>query len=150
MPQYQATKIAAAAFMSAYGNEVAFKDKVTVGTALLNGDTIDLVRVAGGSELVGLTLLKWTDFDTGTTLQFKLGYRKVNGDGALVDDDDYFGTALTTLQAASSTTGVLSFSFDPVTFDEDVIIYATLTAAPTGGGTGSITTVARAIARGVK
>ena len=39
--------------------------------ALAIGDTIDLVRVAGGTRLQRLTTFNG-DFDTGTTLQFKL------------------------------------------------------------------------------
>ena len=140
-----------AAHMQAFGNTVTEVDISTVGIALQIGDTIDLVRVAGGTKLFSLETFNG-DLDTGTTLQFKLGYRKVDGGGVLTDDDDYFAAAgATTWQAAVLGSARTRWAFVPIDFNEDVFITATVTAAATGiSGTPTITAIAQGIARGIK
>ena len=152
MANYRAASAAGAgsAYMSSAGNAISEDDTVTPTAALAIGDTIDLVRVAGGTRLQRLTTFNG-DFDTGTTLQFKLGYRKVDGSGVLVDVDNFFGSALTTWQAAVLGSSATQWAFAPIYFAEDVYITATVTAAATGvSGTPSITTIAHGKAVGVK
>ena len=64
---------------------------------------------------------------------------------------NYFGSALTDLQAAVTGANPTRYNFVPITFNEDVYITMTVTAAATGvSGTPSITTQYRGIARGSK
>lgn len=151
MAQYKAASLSTgAAFMQSFGNTTTEVDVVTPAVALVLNDTIDLVRVAGGTKLFSLQMFNG-DFDTGTTLQFKLGYRKANSDGVITDVDNFFGSALTTLQAAVLGSAPTRLAFAPIDFNEDVFITATVTAAATGvSGTPSITTIAQGIARGIK
>jgi hypothetical protein len=152
MAKYQANRVAGerSAFMQAFGNCVIHDDKVTPSAALALNDTVDLIRIAGGTRLVDLEKFNG-DFDTATTLQYKLGYRAADAGGVLETDDDYFGSALTDLQAAVTSGSRTRYTFDPITFNEDVIIFATVTAAATGvSGTPSITTIARGKAVGIK
>ncbi|MGV8823029.1 hypothetical protein [Methylibium petroleiphilum] len=136
--------------MQGFGNTVTEVDETTVGIALQIGDTLDLVRVAGGTKLFSLETFNG-DLDTGTTLQFKLGYRKADGGGVLADVDNYFGSALTTWQAAVLGSARTRWAFTPIDFNEDVFITATVTAAATGiSGTPKITAIAQGIARGIK
>lgn len=153
MAQYKALGVAGSrgAYMQAFGNAVALDDAVTPAAALALNDTIDLMRVARGTRVQ--ELFKWNgDFDTGTTLQYKLGYRKVDTDGQLTDDDDYFVAAgATDLQAATTLASPTRYAFAPITFDEDVFITLTVTAAATGvSGTPTIRTYLRGVAVGGK
>lgn len=154
MAQYKAAAAGAgAAFMQAFGNHVTYWDRTTPSAALALNDTIDLLRIAGGTKLTELVTYNG-DLDTGTTLQFKLGYRKVNTANAALapaDDDDYFGSALTTWQAAVLESAPTRWVCDSITFNEDVWITATITAAAAGvSGSPSITARAEGIAVGIK
>jgi hypothetical protein len=151
MAQYKAAGLGSnSAFMQAFGNCVTEDDTVTPSAALGLADTVDLIRIAGGTRLQELLTFNG-DFDTGTTLQFKLGYRRVNATGTMTEDDDYFGATLTTWQAAVLGSAATRWAFAPIYFSEDVFITATVTAAATGvSGTPSITTIARGKAVGVK
>lgn len=141
-----------AAFMQAFGNAVQVYDKTQVITALLAlADTVDLIRIPGGMQLTELET--WNaDLCTSGTLAVKIGYRKCNTAGVLTDDDDYFGSGLTNFQAAVTSGTRTRYTFEPVTFNEDVYITATVTTAATGTAitTGTISTVANGIARGIK
>lgn len=147
MTAYKAQLAANSAFMQAFGNMASFDDFANVTAALANGDTVDLVKVAGGTRLQVLKV-KNDDCDTGTTLQVKIGYRPADSGGVLVANDSAFGTGLTLLQAA----GLTDLAIDPIDFNEDVIIFATVTAAATGvsAGTKKIAGLAMGVARGVK
>ena len=69
----------------------------------------------------------------------------------LVANDAYFGTGLTDLQAAVTGGNPTRYNFAPITFNEDVIIFATVTAAATGmTGTPGITMMALGKSLGVK
>lgn len=151
MPQYKANGLGNnSAFMQAFGNMVSEDDTTTPTAALALNDTVDLIRVAGGTRLQELFKFNG-DFDTGTTLQYKLGYRSAQSDGVLQTNDSYFGSALTDLQAAVTGAAPTRYNFAPIDFNEDVIIFATITAAATGvSGTPSITMFARGKARGTK
>lgn len=152
MAQYRAAGLGAnTAFMQAFGNTTTELDITTIATSLVITDTVDLVRVAGGTKLV--ELLIWNgDLDSGATLQIKIGYRKCNTGGVLTDDDDYFVAAgATTWQSAVLGSAPTRYAFVPVDFNEDVYITATVTASAAGlGATTTITTLARGISRGIK
>lgn len=153
MAQYKGASTAGAgqAFMQAFGNHATQWDRTTPPIALALNDTLDLLRVAGGTKLT--ELVKYNgDLDTGTTLQYKLGYRKVDGNGVLTDDDDYFVAAgATDLQAAVLESAPTRYVCGDITFNEDVFITLTVTAAATGvSGTPSITLRSEGIARGIK
>lgn len=140
------------AYMQAFGNAINEDDTTEVITALLAiADTVDLIRIAGGTRLQELMTFNG-DLDTSTTLEYKIGYRKVNPDGALTDDDDYFGSALTAMRSAVTGASPTRYAFAPITFNEDVYITLTVTAAATSTAitTSTITTLARGKAVGIK
>lgn len=152
MPQYKASGLAGRphAYNGILNAAVSEDDTVTLPAALLLGDTIDLIALAGGTRLQSLEKFNG-DCDTGTTLQYKLGYRSAKPDGVLATNDAYFGTGLTDLQAAVTGGSPTRYSFAPITFNEDVIIFATVTAAAAGvSGTPTITTKALGKSLGIK
>lgn len=137
-------------FMQAFGNICGDFDIVTPSAALALNDIVDLVLVPAGTQLLELFKVNG-DCDTGTTLQYSLGYRTAQADGVLQASTNYFGSALTDLQAAVTGANPTRYNFVPITFNEDVYITMTVTAAATGvSGTPSITTQYRGIARGSK
>lgn len=144
---YKAQRASSSAHMQAFGNAVIFDDYASVTAALAVGDTVDLVKVAGGTR-AAIIRVKNDDCDTGATLQVKIGYRPADPGGVLVAKDDAFGTALTFLQAAGTT----DLNIDPIDFNEDVIVFATVTAAAAGQAAGAKKVAATVIgtARGVK
>lgn len=155
MPRYQSDQGSRGyAFMDNGGAAAMEAGIATPPVALALNDTIDLVRIAGGTTL--WELLTWNgDFDTGTTLQFSLGYRKCNTQNAALapaDNAAFFAAAgATTLQAAVAGSAPTRYAFVPITFNEDVFITLTVTAAATGvSGTPSIFCQASGVARGVK
>ena len=69
----------------------------------------------------------------------------------LTADDDYFGSSLQAWRAAVASSSPTRYAFDPITFNEDVIIYATVTTAGNAlSAAADITTIAQGIARGIK
>lgn len=154
MAQYKGLQVSATkrAHMQAFGNAVKLYDKSEVITALLAlTDTVDLIRIPGGMQLTELET--WNaDLCTSGTLAVKVGYRKCNTGGLLTDDDDYFGAALTNFQAAVTSGTRTRYTFEPLTFEEDVFITLTVTTAASGAAitTGTISTEANGIARGIK
>lgn len=131
MTVYKGSKLAAArgAYAQAFGNAWAADDTTTVSAALTTSDRLDVLRVARGVRLTELFSTNG-DLDTGTpALAYKVGYRKVNTDGALADNDSYFGSALTALQAPVTGAAPTRYAFAPITFEEDVFI----TVTPTTG-----------------
>lgn len=152
MAQYRAAGLGAnTAFMQAFGNTTTELDIVTQTVNLVITDTVDLVRVAGGTKLV--ELLIWNgDLDTGATLQFSLGYRPANSGGVLVASTTYFAAAgQTTWQSAVLGSAPTRYAFVPIDFNEDVYITATITASAAGiAASPTITTLARGISRGIK
>lgn len=152
MAQYKAVGLQTnSAFMQAFGNVVGGDDTVIPAIALVLNDTVDLIRVAGGTRLQSLFQVNG-DFDTGATLQYSLGYRPCDAGGVLVANATYFAAAgQTTLQAPVTGSAPTRFAFAPIDFNEDVFITMTVTAGATGvAGTPSITTYTLGIARGVK
>lgn len=155
MAQYRADTLGAnSAFMDNGGAATTEIGIVTQTANLLIGDTVDLVRVAGGTKLC--ELLIWNgDLDTGATLQIKIGYRSCHTGSSAVtpaDDDDYFVAAgATTWQTAVLGSAPTRYAFVPLTFNKDVYITATVTASAAGiAASPTITTMASGIALGIK
>jgi len=154
MAQYKGLRLSGdkSAFMQGFGNAVNLYDKTEVITALLAlTDTVDLIRLPGGILLTELET--WNaDLCTSNTLAVKVGYRKANSQSSLAAVDDHFGSALTNFQAAVLSSVRTKYTFEPLTFNEDVIVFLTVTTAATGAAitTGTISTIARGIARGIK
>lgn len=152
MPAYKAVGLTGRphAYNGILNTAVSEDDTTTITAALAVNDTIDLVALAGGTRLQALFKFNG-DCDSGTTLQYKLGYRSAKPDGVLITVDNYFGSALTDLQAAVTAGAPTRYTFAPITFNEDVIIFATVTAAATGmSGTPTITVLAQGKSLGVK
>ena len=152
MAQYKAAALAgnSAVYNGILNGAVSEDDTVTLTAALAINDTIDLIKLAGGTRLQSLEKFNG-DADTAATLQYSLGYRSAKPDGVLATNATYFGSALTDLQAAVTAGAPTKYSFAPITFNEDVIIFATVTAAATGvAGTPTITTKALGKSLGVK
>lgn len=152
MASYKSLKASGPQYMQAFGDAVSEYDTVTPTAALALNDTVDLITVAGGTELHHLSKFNG-DFDTGTTLQYKLGYRAANPVDAavLATNDSYFGSGLTDLQAAVLGSAKTVYAFTPLRFNVDVVIFMTVTAAATGvSGTPSITTFVTGKAEGIK
>ena len=149
--QYRASGLSNnSAHMQAFGNAVLEHDRTVVPIALALNNTIDLLRIAGGTKLI--TVWKTNgDFDTGVLLQYSLGFRRANSDGVLAPSVAYFGSALTDLQAPVTGSVPTRYAFAPITFDEDVFITATITAAAAGQtGAQGIDMFAYGIARGIR
>ena len=152
MAQYKAAFLAnnSPVYNGILNAAVVEDDTATITANLAINDTIDLVKLAGGTRLVSLEKFNG-DCDTATTLQYKLGYRSAKPDGVLVADTDHFGATLTALQAAVTAASPTRYSFAPITFNEDVIIYANVTAAGTNiSGTPTITVKALGKSLGIK
>lgn len=156
MAQYQAAGLSRPAYMSDDGNVAVYDDTVAVTAALAAADTVDLIKLPGGLRLTGLRFPVFSDLDSGgTALVVKIGYRPVRSDSSLATVDTAFGSGLTFLATASNVNAAalqacVDLAFAPVTFNEEVYVFATVTTAPTTGAAGSITTVAEGIAVGVK
>ena len=138
MTTYTGTQRGRAPFAtSGFGNAWLGSNKVTPAAALGTSDVVVLMDVPAGVELHTL-FFRGGDFDTGTTLDYKIGYRtKLPGGSAT--DDDYFTASNTALRAA--TTSWQELVFDPIKFNEPVEIILTPTAAATGvSGTPSVFT----------
>lgn len=152
MAQYKARNVAnrRSGFMQAMGNLCGDDDIVTPPVALALNDTVDLILVPGGTRLEELFKTNG-DFDTAATLQYSLGYRSAQPDGVLAASTNYFGAALTDLQGAVTGAAPTRYAFAPITFNEDVFITATVTAAATGvSGTPAVTTFYRGVAVGTR
>ena len=133
MANYNADTVGAGrAFMDNGGNSTCEYGITTPPIALALADTVNLVRVAGGTTLV--ELLVWNgDLDTGTTLQFSLGYKPCNTASSTAAVPAYFAAAgQTTWQAAVLGSAPTRYAFVPITFAEDMFIFATVGAAATG------------------
>lgn len=149
MSTYNALKLLLPAHMQAMGNCAVYDDAVTLATALVINDIIGLIKIPAGVRLTELRFVN-DDIDTGTTLQVKIGYKPADPTSSLAAVDNYFGATLTFLQSASGAMVANTPQFKPITFNEEVLIFATVTAAPTGGGVGTITTIAMGDMIGIK
>lgn len=133
------------------GGAIVEDDTATIpAVALVIGDTIDMLRVSGGTRLQFLAKQN-TALDSGATLTYSLGFRPADSGGVLVANASFFGVGFTDLRAAVPGSAKTQYAFPPTDFNEDIIIFATVTAAATGSpGVGTVTTFMTGKARGVK
>lgn len=152
MANYKASQIVSnTAFMQAFGNLTGGDDTVTVPALLATNDTIDLIRIAGGTRLQHLSKVNGR-LDNGTTLQYSIGVRPVDANGLVQTNSQFFASAgQSDLQGAVTGGSPTRFSFPPVDFNEDVFITMTVNAGATSvSGFPTITTYFSGVARGIK
>ena len=98
-----------------------------VSTALVINDVIEMVRVPKGAEVVDIILVT-DDLDTGTALTLDVGTG---------DDVDYF-IAASTVGRAGGVARASEATAHPLTLSAEDTIDVHVSAAPTGGGTGTV------------
>ena len=116
------------------GRAVFIHDKVVLGAAAgggvgvpANGDTLDFFIPAGTK--VNTLEFYADDCDTGAAFAVSIGYRPVSASqGPLAANAAYFQAAGAFAQSA----GRVECAFKPITFEQDVWLTLTVTAAPAG------------------
>lgn len=133
-------------FMPVTGAAAHIEDYVNVAAAG-SGDTFDWVLPAG-FELSALSLQCGAlDTNGSPTLAYKLGYLPLDSASTLTPVDNYFAaTASTGLRAG----GRIACAFEPITFNEDVIVRLTLTAAAATLAAGRLWAIASGNCNGPK
>jgi len=147
MANTKAVRFNAPKFMQAEGLAVHIND-YCVPTAAASGDTFDFY-IPAGLEITNVAVQS-AAFDTnGTpTLAFKLGYLAVDSTSSLTAVDNYFAAAGATIMRGG---GRLVCAFEPITFNEDVIVRLTLTAsAATFAAAGKLWAIVSGNANGPK
>lgn len=135
MPTYPSNQ-GAAVGSNAFGNGFNYDATATPTAALTTADAVVLLTLPAGHRLTDLAYRNG-DFDTGTTLQFNLGYRSIHPNQAVPAAPTYFLAASAALQAAQASW--VDLTFNPITFQEPVQIVLIPTANATGvSGTPSI------------
>jgi hypothetical protein len=111
-----------------YGEANVISGKVIPSSAVVTGDLLHLCIIPAGYEVTAL-LMAWTTF--GTTAPCDFGYtpRDAN-EGSLAANATYFKSALA-LQTASAD-GTLFMGFDPIKFEQDVILLGTFGTVSAG------------------
>lgn len=111
------------------GNAYIDDNKIPIGANLTTADEVILIEIPAGVRLSSLKYRN-SDFDTGTTLAFNLGYRSLHPDQQVAPSASYFLAASTAMQAAQATW--VEIPFDAITFNEPVQIVLKPTASATG------------------
>lgn len=120
--------------MGEFGNAVVAWGAVTPTGGLL-ADIYQAVVIPGGFQVTDLAV-NFPDMDTGgTTLAVKIGYVPVDATAGPTAVLDYFSVADTFL---TGTAGVKWFRFDPIKFENPVIVTFTVTTAATTFASGKI------------
>lgn len=123
-----------------YGNRSVHVDKaVTTTTVKLEiSDKINLCKIPNGT-LVDRVVVNNPDLDTGSTLQFKLGFAPSDGSAApssmVSPDVAVAADGATTWQAAATTTYEI---FPPYRLDTECYLQAVVSAAATGVQAGAL------------
>ena len=146
MASYKAQAFLAPKYMTGDGDGYTYIDTATV-PALAVGDTVEYAIPAGAE--VHTLQFDSTDLDSNGTplLTFKCGYRSNAIDPKLATNDSYFGTGLTIGRSAGR---VGPLSHKPIVFDEDVVVFLTVTAAAGTAAAGTITGIVSANCLGAK
>lgn len=111
------------------GRAVFINDYAAVGANPTINDTVDY-RLPAGFELSTLRF-KVPDMDASTGMAAKIGYAPVDPASSLSPNDAYFRAAAALGQAAAQ----IECDFVPITFQEDVRVTITWTAAASGAFT---------------
>ncbi len=112
------------------GEGASVTETYEVTTALVINDVIQMVKVPKNCTVTDVKLIV-DDLDTGTTITLSVG----NG-----DDPDYFISASTVGQAGGVARADAATGF-PLALTANDTIDVLVAAAPTGGGTGTVTLV---------
>lgn len=112
-------------FMPVTGAAVHLTDFINVAAAAL-ADTFDWILPAG-FDLSSLALQSGAlDTNGSPTLAYKLGYLPIDPASTLTPVDNYFAAAASTGLRAG---GRITCAFEPIKFNEDVIVRLTVTTA---------------------
>lgn len=124
MANTKAVRFNAPKFQPITGAAAHFNDYANV-TAFANGDTFDFF-IPAGVEIASVAIQSQPlDTNGSPTAAFKVGYLPVDASSSLAAVDNYFAAAgQTTVRAG----GRLSCAFEPIKFNEDVIVRVTATA----------------------
>lgn len=146
MTAFKATAFNNPKFMAGDGCSTAYIDTAAVTTGLTVGDTVEFA-IPAGAQVYGLEF-DHDDLDSNGTplLTFKAGYKSIATEPTLATNDSFFGTGLQIGRAAGRT----ALSFKPITFNEPVSIFLTVTAAAATAVAGSICGIAKSNCVGVK
>jgi hypothetical protein len=125
MANTKAVRFSAPKFMPVDGGSAHFADYVNVTAAAL-ADTFDYL-IPAGVEVSSVAFQSGALDTNGTPLlTFKAGYFPADSTSSLAAVDNYFApTGTTSLRAG----GRIPCSFEPISFNEDVILRITVTAA---------------------
>jgi hypothetical protein len=146
MANTKAVRFTAPKFMPVSGEAAHFCDYVNVAAAAL-ADTYDYMLPAG-VELSSLAFQSGALDTNGTPLlAYKAGYFPADSTSSLAAVDNYFAPAGTTSLRAG---GRVPCSFEPITFNEDVIIRVTVTAAAATLAPGKLWAIASGNCNGPK
>lgn len=130
MPAAKPSKNLTAAFSSNFGNRSVFADSAVQATDCVAADTIDLVKIPGGT-LVDRVVIKNPDLDSATALTAKIGFAAADGSStsqdATVAADGAWG------RTAATTTYEL---FPPVLVAVDSYLRVTVGTGATGSSGG--------------
>lgn len=146
MASIKATAFNNPKFMAGDGCSTAYIDTASLTTGLTVGDTVEFA-IPAGAQVYGLEF-DADDLDSNGTplLTFKAGYKSIAAEPTLTTNDSYFGTGLQIGRAA----GRSSMAFKPITFNEPVAIFLTVTAAAATAAAGKICAIAKSNCVGVK
>jgi hypothetical protein len=150
MAIFNSVKLSRPGFMQGLGNAAIYDDTVNVAGSLANGDVINIMKVNAGCRLSLLSLFTPGGLGTGTVV--KLGYAPLKASAATRTPavDNYFGANVSAFAAATTNGQAFEPCFAPITFDDDVVITATVTTAPGTTTPGAITGVAMGDMVGIK
>ncbi len=125
MANTQSVRFKAPKFMPVTGAAYFWMDYCAVAAAA-SADTFDYV-VPAGVEIASVVIQSPALDTNGTpTLAFEVGYTPLDSASTLTPNLTYFAAAGQTTARAG---GRLSCAFAPITFQEDIIVRITLTAA---------------------
>lgn len=114
------------------GNAMVYFGSAVVSANLANGDKVRPCRVAAGVR-VHRVVIKNPDLDSGTTLQFKIGFQAIDGSTQAAGDDTAVAAAgQTTWQDADTTTYEI---LPPFLVTKDSYLEVACSAAGVGTGT---------------
>lgn len=132
---------------SAYGNSAVHYDVLSV-TSLATSDVLRLLRIPAGTRVDELIIIcDKLDSTTSGALAVRIGYTPVNSaNGPTADEDYFFPTGSTTLQAA----GRKESTSDPLRFDYDVYVDAIVEVVPISMKAGDIHAIVRGEIVGTK
>jgi hypothetical protein len=147
MANTKAVRFNAPKFQPVTGAAAHFADYANV-TAAAVSDTFDWL-IPAGVEVSSVVVQTQGALDTNgsPTLAFKLGYLPADSTSSLAAVDNYFAAAGNTGLRAG---GRITCAFEPITFNEDVIVRMTITTAAATIAAGRLWTIVSGNCNGPK